>query len=184
MTAVIGLDLSLTATGLAAVTSDGGFTVTTVGSTGKRADTLTDRDRRLVDLVRRIGLFLQEWDDYTLAVIEGPSVMSKGGSNWDRAGLWWLTVQMLDPARTAVAAPTTVKKWAAGRGNADKAAVAVGVARLWPEAEPTNDNEFDALAMATMGAQKLGLAVPSRAHHMDALVKVAWPADLVVEVSE
>lgn len=178
MTVVIGLDLSLTATGLAAVTSDGGFTVTTEGSTGKRADTLADRDRRLADLVRRIGLFIQDWDDYTLAVIEGPAIMSQGGSNWDRAGLWWLTVQMLEPTRTAVAAPTTVKKWAAGKGNADKAAVAVGVARLWPEAEATNDNEWDALALATMGAQKLGLQVPSRAHHADALAKVAWPAEL------
>lgn len=176
---VIGLDLSLTATGLAAVTSDA-FTVTTVGSVGRRGDTLADRDRRLVDLTRRIGLFLQDWDDYALAVLEGPSVMSKGGSNWDRAGLWWLVVQMLDPARTAVAAPTVVKKWAAGRGNADKAAVAVGVARLWDQFECESDNEADALALASMGAQKIGMPVPSRAHHAEALAKVAWPAGMAV----
>lgn len=177
MTAVLGLDLSLTGTGLAAVTSDGGFTVITEGSTGKRGDTLADRDRRLADLARRIGLFVQDWDDYAIAVIEGPSVMSQGGSNWDRAGLWWLVVQQLDPARTAVAAPSTVKKWSAGKGSADKAAVAGGVTRLWPEFECANDNEADALALASMGAQRLGMQLfPKRAHHSDALLKVEWPA--------
>lgn len=177
MTTVLGLDMSLTGTGLAAVTADGGFTVTTLGSTGHRGDTLADRDRRLSDLARRIGLFLQDWDDYTLAVIEGPAIMSKGGSNWDRAGLWWLVIQMLDPGRTAVAAPTTVKKWAAGKGNADKAAVAGGVTRLWPDFECQSDNEADALALASMGAQRLGMSLfPKRAHHSDALLKVAWPA--------
>jgi Holliday junction resolvasome RuvABC endonuclease subunit len=178
MTVVLGIDMSLTGTGLAAVTSDGGFTVTTEGSTGKRGDTLADRDRRLADLARRIGLFVENWDDYTLAVIEGPAIMAKGGSNWDRAGLWWLTVYTaLDPARTAVAAPTTVKKWAAGKGSADKAAVAGGVTRLWPEFECGSDNEADALALASMGAQRLGWRLfPKRAHHSDALLKVEWPA--------
>lgn len=179
MTAVLGLDLSLTGTGLAAVTSDGGFTVTTVDSTGRRGDTLADRDRRLADLARRIGLFIQNWDTYTLAVLEGPAIMAKGGSNWDRAGLWWLVIQMIDPNRTAVAAPTTVKKWAAGKGNADKAAVAGGVTRLWPEFECGSDNEADALTLASMGAQRLGMNLfPKRAHHSDALLKVEWPASV------
>jgi crossover junction endodeoxyribonuclease RuvC len=180
MTTVLGLDLSLTGSGLATVTSIGEFTVTTVGSVGKRGDTLADRDKRLTDLARRIGLFLQDWDDYALAVLEGPAVTAKGGSAWDRAGLLWLVVQMLDPGRTAVAAPTTVKRWAAGKGNADKAAVAGGVTRLWPEFECQSDNEADALALASMGSQRLGFGVvPARAHHVDCLEKVAWPTGLL-----
>lgn len=176
MTAVIGIDVSLTGTGLAAVTADGVFTVTTVGSVGKRGDTLADRDRRLADLARRIGLFLQDWDDHELVVIEGP-IRAIGGSTWDRAGLWWLVIQMLDPSRTAVASPTTVKKWAAGKGNADKAAVAGGVTRLWPEFECGSDNEADALALASMGAQRVGMNLhPKRAHHSDALLRVEWPS--------
>jgi hypothetical protein len=84
----------------------------------------------------------------------------------------------------AVAPPTVVKKWAAGKGSADKAAVAAGVTRLWPDVEPGNDNEFDALAMATMGAQRLGLTVPSRAHHAACLEKVEWPEPLSAEDRE
>lgn len=178
MTAVLGLDLSLTGTGLAAVTSDGGFTATTIASTGHRGDSLAQRDRRLSDLARRIGLFIQDWDEYTLAVIEGP-VRALGGSTWDRAGLWWMVVGMLDPERTAVAGPTVVKKWAAGKGGADKGAVSNGVTRLWPEFECGSDNESDALALASMGAQRLGIApFPKRAHHSDALLKVEWPASI------
>lgn len=176
MTTVLGLDMSLTGTGLAAVTADGGFTATTIASAGRRGDSLAQRDRRLSELARRIGLFIQDWDEYTLAVIEGP-IRALGGSTWDRAGLWWMVVQQLDPSRTAIAGPTVVKKWAAGKGGADKAAVANGVTRLWPSFECGSDNEADALALASMGAQRLGMNLfPKRAHHSDALLKVEWPA--------
>ena len=175
MTTVLGIDVSLTATGLAAVTSDG-FTVTTVGSVGKRGDSLAARERRIDRLVRDISQFIENWPDFELAVIEGPSIMSKGGSNWDRAWLWGEVVQALGGEYTAVAAPATVKRWAAGKGNADKAAVAVGVARLWPQFECGSDNEADALALASMGAQRLRMNLfPKRAHHWDCLSKVEWP---------
>jgi len=174
-TVVLGIDVSLTATGLAAVTSDG-FTVTTAGSVGKRGDSIAARENRIGRLVRDIGAFIENWSDYELAVIEGPSIMSKGGSNWDRAWLWGAVVEALGGEHTAVAAPTTVKRWAAGKGNADKAAVAVGVARLWPSFECGSDNEADALALASMGAQRLGMNLfPKRSHHSDALLKVEWP---------
>jgi crossover junction endodeoxyribonuclease RuvC len=174
MTAVVGIDLSLTATGMAFVGGTADPVVDTVASHGRRADSLGDRAIRLRDIVRVVRAKASSAD---LIVLEGPSVMSKGGSNWDRAGLWWWVVAELDGLGypLAVAPPSVVKKWAAGRGNADKAAVAAGMTRLWPQTEPRNDNEFDALALATMGAQKLRLPVPSRAHHRDCLSKVEWP---------
>lgn len=173
---VLGLDLSLTATGLAAVWADGSFDTRTITTAGKRGDSLADRERRISHIAADV-LGFAEMSGFTLAVVEGPSVMSKGGSNWDRAGLWWRVIHTLGAPNYAVAAPTTVKKWAAGKGNADKAAVAVGVARLWPSFECTSDNEADALALASMGAQRLGMALfPKRAHHSDALLKVEWPA--------
>ena len=106
--------------------------------------------------------------------------MSRGGSNWDRAWLWGRTVDRLlaISVPVAVAPPTVVKKWAADKGSADKAAVAAAMTRLWPGVHPGNDNEFDALALATMGAQRLALDVPSRAHHAAALEKVEWPESL------
>jgi Holliday junction resolvasome RuvABC endonuclease subunit len=165
--------LSLTGTGIATI-RDGVVGTETITSKGRRADSLDQRNRRLRDLMMDI---LDRCDNADLVVVEGPSVMSKGGSNWDRAGLWWLTVSRLwvRDVPVAVAAPTVVKKFAAGKGNADKAAVAVGMARLWPEVECDTDNAWDGLALASMGAQRLGMDVPSRAHHAGVLVSVAWP---------
>lgn len=183
MTRVIGLDLSLAATGIAVIATVGGqvqVSTTTITSSGHRGDSLATRDARISRLTEAV-LAAAKGD---LAVIEGPSIMSRGGSNWDRAGLWWHVVCSLRLwMPVAVAAPTVVKKFAAGKGGADKASVAAGITRLWPDTEPGNDNEFDALALATIGAQRLDLPVPYRAHHIEALRKVEWPENLAAAIA-
>jgi crossover junction endodeoxyribonuclease RuvC len=175
---VIGLDLSLTATGVAIIHSAAlpGASVFTLASTGRRDATLAERQKRLTGLAEDILTAVGRPD---LVVVEGPAIMAKHGSNWDRAGLWWLVLSPIIEVGipVAVAAPMTVKKFAAGKGNADKATVAVGVARLWPDVHANNDNEWDALTLATMGAQHIGLDVPTRAHHAETLTKVAWPKE-------
>lgn len=177
MTRAVGIDLSLTGTGLAAITTSATgpvLDVQTVKSAGRKDDTLHDRHNRIYQIAQQVSRYALVAD---LVLIEGPSFMSKGGSNWDRAGLWWAVVDllMLDQHRVAIAPPTVVKKFAAGKGNADKTAVAGGIVRLWGEAcKASNDNEYDALTMATMGAQHIGIATPTRAHHAAALASVAW----------
>jgi crossover junction endodeoxyribonuclease RuvC len=188
VTTVVGLDLSLTATGVAVVDSGamgGGYMTTTIKTLGHRNDSLSDRWERINGIAGSITGRLQghaepygrNWLDADLVVIEGPSVMSKGGSNWDRAWLWGAVVDLFlsSHVRVAVASPSTVKKWATDRGNADKASVAVAVARLWDQFECESDNEADALALASMGAQRLGVDIPQRSQHLAALEKVAWP---------
>lgn len=177
MTTVVGVDLSLTATGVAVIRDGLVHEVRTVASKGKRGDSLAVRDGRLTRIASEIGNLCEDVRA-DLVLLEGPSFGSHGGSQWDRAGLWWETVMCLRRAvgvPVGQAAPTVVKKFASGRGNGDKAAVAVGIARLWPEVECANDNEFDALTLSTMAAQKLGMTVPIRAHHAECLVKVEWP---------
>lgn len=172
-TAVAGLDLSLTGTGTAWI-GTGLPVVSTIKSVGHLDDSLAVRDQRLTRLANRI---IDTVSGAALVVIEGPSMMSKGGSMWDRAGLWWMVVHRLQQLDipVAVAAPTTLKKFAAGTGSASKTAVAAGMTRLWPEITPRNDNEFDALAAATVAAQHMGLDVPVRAHHAATLAGVMWP---------
>lgn len=177
----VGIDLSLAGTGLASVeTTNTGleYRHTTIKSTGHTSDTLRQRRERLFGIVAAVSRYAMNAD---LVIVEGPSFMSKGGSNWDRAGLWWGVVDMLmlDQHTVAIAPPTVVKKFAAGKGSADKPAVAVGVARLWGEGcQCANDNEWDALALATMGAQRLGIdGVPTRAHHAATLESVAWDTE-------
>jgi crossover junction endodeoxyribonuclease RuvC len=173
-----GLDLSLTSTGIARISrgmaAGDRVDLFTVTSTGHVGDSLTQRRSRQRHLVHEA---LWPLVGCSIVVVEGPSYASKGGQNWDRAGLWWAAVSaLLDRGfDVAIAPPTVVKKFAAGKGTADKPAVAVGMARLWLDVDAENDGQWDALAMATMAAQHLGLDVPSRAHHAGVLAKVAWP---------
>jgi crossover junction endodeoxyribonuclease RuvC len=174
MTRVTGIDLSLTSTGVAVIVDGHTHRITTLASKGHRGDTVPQRAKRLASIVDDVW---NEIFDADLTVIEGPSFASSGAGTWDRAGLWWLVMSELQTERfpVAIVPPTVVKKFAAGKGNADKSAVAAGLARLWPEAQASNNNEWDALALATIGAQSMGLDVPRRAHHAECLAKVEWP---------
>ncbi|SNR44503.1 Holliday junction resolvasome RuvABC endonuclease subunit [Haloechinothrix alba] len=175
---VVGIDPSLTSTGLAWLEEDWPEPrTTTVRSSGSRDHGLELRARRIGDLASEV---LRTAADAALVVVEAPSFGSAGGSSWDRAGLWWRIVGCLTSADTPVAqvAPRTRARWASGTGKADKAAVSAGVARLWPGVDITTSDEADALALATMGAQHLGWDVPTLARHHDPLQVVRWPATL------
>ncbi|MGW5645045.1 hypothetical protein ACWEV3_40890 [Saccharopolyspora sp. NPDC003752] len=182
MTNIAGVDLSLVSTGLARVTHGAGRWVadtSTIPTKGHRDDTLQQRH----DRIRRIGDKVRDWcRNADLVVVEGPSHGSRGGSPVDRYGLWWRVVGRLLDAElpVAVVAPTTRAKFAAGKGNADKAAVAVAAARIWPDAEITGSDEADALVLASIGACLLGLPVlfDLPKYRTDALAAVQRPAPL------
>jgi len=183
---VLGIDPSLTATGLSWIDAE----ATTVGvqtlrSTGHNNDTLAQRSARIDTLAQGFQSTLEHLGVIDLAVIEGPSHGSKGGSAWDRAGLWWAYVSILFDRgiQVAVCVPTTRIKWATGSGKATKSTksdVAVAAVRLWPDVSADGDNEWDALCLATIGAQRLGWPVPHRAHHVHAQTAIVWPELLPV----
>jgi len=172
---ILGIDPSLVCTGIGIIDYPDKARAETVESKGKRADTLLDRNNRIHRLTAEILGFTTL--NTKLVVIEGPSLGSRGGSPWDRAGLWWRIVAgvLRRDLPIAVIPPNTLKKWATNSGRADKSDVAVAMARLWPLVDATSNDGWDALALAHIGAQQLGWAVPSRAHHAPALAKVEWP---------
>lgn len=186
---VIGVDASLACTGIASIrwAPDEATSITaeveTFATKGRRADTVLDRDERLQRIADAVKLRLST--NTALVVIEAGAFSRIGGSNWDRAGLWWRIVHVVhrfDFGRPlATMPPTTLKKWATGRGNADKSDVAVAMARLWPDVDAPSNDGWDALALATVGAQQLGWPVPSRAHHAEARAKCVWPESLIAE---
>lgn len=171
---VVGLDLSLTATGVACIGGVHAEPWTVTVSTKPAGKTLACRWLRILSIVAHVAPTL---DGADLVALEGPSFGSRDGYAWERAGLWWQIVRhcLENSIRLAEVPPAVVKKWATGRGNAGKTAVAVSIARLWPDVDLPDDNAADALALAGMAAQRLGLPVPSRAHHAETLTKVAWP---------
>jgi crossover junction endodeoxyribonuclease RuvC len=177
VTAVVGLDLSLTATGIA--TPYGG--VSTVTSKGHAGASLPVRHVRLravsTHVMRKITDGTSPTED-TLIVVEAPAFDSRTGHQHDRSGLWWMVVDDLLAWGHSVVEVTTggLKKYATGRGNAGKDEVLAAVIRRYPDVEVSNNNEADALVLRAMGCDWLGepLAEVPKANRA-ALDKVVWP---------
>lgn len=171
---VVGLDLSLTRTGVAHIRDTATGTVASAGSIKTSADDgkYVSRRERLRTIYRAV---IGKACLADLVVIEGPALSRNNPGTWDRAGLWWLVMDAL--TQVAVVPPTTLKDWATGSGKADKKAVRRAAENLWPGIA-TNDDESDALALATMGAQRLGMDVPSIEYHKFIIASdaVQWPA--------
>jgi hypothetical protein len=180
---VVGLDLSLSATGIA---SNLGW-VHTVASeppptprdprTGKPTPaTLDQRRERLAAIAVEVISMCTSAD---LVVIEGPSYASSGSGTWDRAGLWWLVVHGLLAQQHTVALvpPSNRMKYATGKGRIAKEAVFAAVIRRYPDVEVSNNNEADAWVLAAMGARSLGHPVEQSLPlaHLEAMDKVTWP---------
>lgn len=178
MSAVLGLDLSLTSTGLAWVV-DGAAEVSRIRSTGRKGATLAQRDARLYDLRAQIALTVEGYPP-DLVVIEQPAFSRTTGHMHDRSGLWWLVVADLHLAgiRTVEVAPTARAKYATGKGNAGKDEVLAAVVRRYPAVEVTGNDEADALILAAMGTRHLGQPIEESLPklHLEAMAKVAWPA--------
>lgn len=85
-------------------------------------------------------------------VIEGPAYGKNTGSAHERAGLWWKLYDAFDLLRldVVVVPPTVLKKYATGKGNADKDAVLLSTARRFDWFAGDN-NAADALWLAAIG---------------------------------
>lgn len=169
---VIGIDLSLTATGI----SDGTRTWL-VKSKGAKTATLLERYHRLGRIHGTLldGLPQQP----ALAVVEGPSFgQQRQGGQHDRAGLWWYIVSSLLDLGVSVAEipPASLKTYATGKGNGSKDEVLAAVVRRYPDVEVTDNNTADALVLAAMGLRHLGHPIDDLPlTHLRAMSKVAWP---------
>lgn len=173
---IIGLDLSLTKTGIGIITQratgDCIATADTITSSGHRADDLLNRHTRITELTQQIT---HHASTTNLAIIEGPVTGTRGGSPVDRYALWWSVASALIRREipVAVISPKSLKLAIAASGNADKATVAVALNRLWPNVDITSSDVADALALAHLGAVHLGWTVVTLERHRQ--VKAEWP---------
>lgn len=201
MSIVVGLDPSLTSTGIAVLRDGIPVMLHSLGHKGSDADSYLVRGRRIVSqahaVVNAVALKLApvqtagelipaDWSKIDLALIEGPSYGSQYGDQWDRAGLWWGIFSALAAKKVpiAVVSPKTRAKWATGKdvegnGNSKKPVVFAAVKDEWADvrAHIRNDDVADALVMAAMGAAWLGDPLPIQVHkwRVKGLESVAWP---------
>lgn len=178
MSRIIGIDPSLTSTGLAVIDTEDRLVVPvwTVGSSGHRADPWHARHARFRALTAQI-IATTDADDADLAVIEAPTLgQGRQGGHLDRHGLWWSIYGALADLHVTVVpvSSATRQKYATGKGNAGKDQVLLAVARRYPHIEVANNNEADAVVLAAIGARYLGEPVEDHLpkSHLDAMVKV------------
>ena len=180
---LIGIDLSLTSTGICVV-NDGSITeLDTIKSSGKKGDSITQRGDRMNWIVEELVLTHLFWENADLAVIEAPSYGSSFGSAHDRSGLWWLVVREIQGRGIplALVSPQGRAKYGTGKGNSKKpevyAAVKANYAELVPRPIKNND-EADAVLLACIGSRYLGYPVepvsPGEAN-LASLTGVHWP---------
>jgi crossover junction endodeoxyribonuclease RuvC len=190
MTVIIGLDLSLTSTGLARIEAGQdalGATVLTQTVTSKpRARRRGDPPPLLLErsarLRRLAGDITQRCASADLVVIEGPAFSRNESGTWDRAGLWWLVVARLTGAglRVVEADPTKIKTYALGKGagqGTDKDHVLAAVVKRYPDVDVTGNDVADALVLAALGARFAGFPIEPHGlpqTHLKALDGIRW----------
>lgn len=150
---IAGIDFSLTATGVCAITGGEAECVTVKSKVEESWWEFPER-------AHRIAFNISQWVDGTpdAWLIESPSFGSKGQLDRLFAG-WWIVVDDLTklwgspPLRVA---PAQLKKFATGKGNAAKDEVLLAAAHRYLDVNASNNNETDALVLAAIGAAAMG----------------------------
>lgn len=153
---VIGIDLSMTSTGIALV-SNGNITTYTVKSKPDdgRLRSFLARSDAIADVIDSRVKFLGS----DLIVIEGMAFAAKSKSLDKIHAHWWLTVKFLCEyvdQEPVVVTPTARAKYATGKGNASKDAVLAAVIKRYPQADIPGNDIADAVVFAAMGSRHLG----------------------------
>lgn len=174
---VCGIDISLTATGVAG----DGWTAR-MGRSGKKGDSVAQSAERIRYTADRV--FEHVAGDTVLAVVEGPSFGSTGALAHERGGLYWRIVCGLlgRDIPVAVVAPKTRLVYALGTGDTRgmdtgqiKRCVATAVAD-WHPGFCGDDNQADAAVLHAMGMAHLGHPVADLPPtHTRALAVPTWP---------
>ena len=181
---IVGLDLSLSATGVAVIRphETPAVRVHLVTSSPKRDSAYPDHLDRLRALCRRIidkATSTAEPGDQIVFVMEGPAFAATGAHQHTRAGLWWLIYHLLSKQGVfVIIEPSRLKRYVTGKGNAPKDLVFATMIRNFPGVALTDNNEADALGLAAMGARELGFPQEPSVQRVTpaALEGVDWPS--------
>lgn len=146
----LGIDPSLTATGLAALGEDGGITLETVSSSPGLSEP------RLLSIKKRITDFVDRHRPH-IVVIEALAFSRNDPSAQERAALHYMLRCYLyrTNQRFVCVAPSALKKFVTGKGNSEKSMMLREVFRRW-KVVAADDNQADAAALAYIGAVLAG----------------------------
>lgn len=153
----VGIDLSLTSTAVGTLDlSSGEVVLNRVRSSGSKDASLSEKLARYRRLASDITEQVVKVKPLAVAIEGAQFSTSKDTSAHRRAGLWWHTVNLIASEGIAIleVPPTTLKKWATGKGNAGKDMMVAAGARRW--ANVAQNDEADAAWLADLVAYCLG----------------------------
>lgn len=176
---VVGLDLSLTSTGIAIMAYDQPPWCGTIESTGKADAGWSARHRRLDQLTTRI---MNPIPEDALVVLEAPAYSRTTGAQHDRSGLWWLMYDLLSGYRGRTILPVMPNlraKYATGKGTAGKDAVLAAAVRRYPSIAISGNDTADAVVLMAIGRRLLGEPIddPMPAANLAALATLSLPQE-------
>jgi crossover junction endodeoxyribonuclease RuvC len=179
----VGLDLSLSATGVAvAHPGEVPYSITIKSDPVENAR-YPATHARLVDITARILAFVEQHTtegDRIVFNIEEPAISATGKKMVHiRDGLWWMVYHFA--AKRGVIVTTQIqhlKQYATNNGGASKEAMLLAAERAFPDVEVANNNEADAAWLAAMVMRSLGhpFELSPQRCYPGYLSKVLWPA--------
>lgn len=187
----VGIDPSLTSTGVAVLVDGRPAHYGRYGRDGQNGASYHSRNNRVRQLRTEVWKAATAAGTPDLVVIEEhPYAVRISGSEFDRAGLWHMIFEAFDARQipTVVVGNTTGKAWVTGAGRASKLDMIATIDEWFAgQIEPPlakwritvdhPDDVADALGYATMGAFKLGDPIPfePKKRHETALALLPWP---------
>lgn len=190
MTTIVGVDPSLSGTGVArlfrGVISTDVLRPTPIleppqpGTRQRKPrqrapQTPAEQADRIIELDDAIRLWTKDAD---VIVIEGASRRSIGGLQEER---YWLRGHVVTRARRngvplVIVPPSVLKVYATNNGLADKDAMLASAHQHFPDVEVEDDNAADALWLVAFSARRLGVTIDNvPATHERAYKRFVWP---------
>lgn len=156
--AVIGLDASLTCFGMCTISAEGGVYLKHWGTDTE--GTVRERVGRLRRMAIPAAEACKRHAPY-LVLIEGPAFGSKGKGSIERYMARGVLLDKIEgfPDYIVEVPPSTLKKFATGKGACDKALVVSELSTRYRQSFEVDD-EADAFALAKIGAVVAGYDQP------------------------
>lgn len=195
---ILGIDSSLTCTGLARIdtylNADGNQWSSVYDhwdiDTATASAPKPGKDKSKRAMIRRVNALMSQIEGAIidaedisngfkpdLIVIESLAYGAKGASVWVLAYVFGKCIELAERYDVQVieVATTQIKKYVTGTGNADKDIVLAAAIKRWPEANIQNNNVADAMGAAAIGCHWLGCPIVQTAQYhtdvMDAVKK-------------
>lgn len=159
MRTIVGIDPSIQKTGLVIRDRQGVYHPALIDMRPKRGQPKPSDPGRLVTICDRVLERVEQTGNATsaqplLLVIED-CIATQGPSRVNIALHWMLRTWCADnlPTETLTIAPSTLKKFATGAGNAEKGTIGAAIMKRWGQCVPdgTTEDVLEALALCKLG---------------------------------